>query len=349
MNDQLDNVLPVIVRNDSGEAIPSFGVMQVSGAEAENGTSVVTVVKPTGASGQYLLNGPHAIPASAPNNYGKGWRAFGLRAQYDSADGTPALGESWGPESGSWKLHKDVEKFVVVGHPINSKTVRVNVESEPSGSSGSDLLRVVYVPATDADQDDWFTNLSIDQRDHSGLGAPAATWTYPGDTTYPQGRRLKPSLAKAILLTDLLGRTGAEQFTETADQVVSQATIDVIAGVSSSTTDPIPMSDLTNFEAIVPEGQGQPPPPTEVQNDSAETYEGGDQLLLDYDSDTQVWSLNEVNPMSVPTATDNRIDVLWWSVKPLVLSTSYYRYGLVQLEGSTYHDIGVDCGTLPRA
>jgi hypothetical protein len=96
------------VRNDSGEEIPAFAVMQPTAPIASGGRLVFPVVKPgspEGASGWprfYLINGKSVIPAGGSGN--------GTRAKADNPavvlreDTDVRYGAHWGAVDGSWKL-----------------------------------------------------------------------------------------------------------------------------------------------------------------------------------------------------------------------------------------------------
>lgn len=106
-------------RNDSGSSVPAFAVMRVTGVEVlEPGRVVLTCDQPNTWGCQYLwaINGPIDV---ADGDTGICSRDNSVVAKYDIADGTPGYGETWGPKSGSWLLHKNVGGFVSLGDPTN--------------------------------------------------------------------------------------------------------------------------------------------------------------------------------------------------------------------------------------
>lgn len=109
-------------RNDSSgsETVPAYGVMRVTGSATISGVEHVTVAKPnTDFKRKYLVNGSTAVPY---NETGKGtWLEEADWVLYDDAN-TPALGESWGPSDGSWKLKKWRYGFTIVGNPSGGST-----------------------------------------------------------------------------------------------------------------------------------------------------------------------------------------------------------------------------------
>lgn len=100
--------------NDSGEAIPPFAVMRITGVNS-SGTAPwrVKVSKPnTTFYRYYLVNGPVRCPVSD-----NGWGTFIWDAGYVLYDtgSTPAIGETWGPQDGAWTIKKNRWGFNIVG------------------------------------------------------------------------------------------------------------------------------------------------------------------------------------------------------------------------------------------
>lgn len=126
---------PLAVLNESGETIPGFAVMQVSGWEPNrSGRDYIKVTKPDGAGEVFLLNSPFPIADDTP---GLASDYSFLYALYDDGE-TPAVDEAWGPESGSWKLKKDNGGFFIVGDEKGSGAnarVRVSTASSAPGST----------------------------------------------------------------------------------------------------------------------------------------------------------------------------------------------------------------------
>lgn len=119
-------------RNTSGEIIPAYGVMRVTGVELKAGLPIITVAKPSTTFDRlYLVNGSMRV-GSASTCRGVGtWLYEGGYALYES--GTPAYGESWGPKDGQWSLAKWRYGFTIWG--------------ATTGSIGSGTARVIAVQA----------------------------------------------------------------------------------------------------------------------------------------------------------------------------------------------------------
>lgn len=102
-------------KNDAGETIPSFGIVRLTGVATIEATRVVlTGAKPNAFGCQYnaAVNGPTAVLSG---QYGICTRAAVGVALYDTADGTPAFGEKWGPRDATWKLKKNTGGFSILG------------------------------------------------------------------------------------------------------------------------------------------------------------------------------------------------------------------------------------------
>lgn len=101
------------VRNDSGEAIPAFAVMEITGTASRDGRLVLTVTKPTGVlaasmlrgdRSRLLVNGPRAIPTGG---YGSGTIEEPLQVLREPG--------SFGVASGSWSLSDAAPMFDILG------------------------------------------------------------------------------------------------------------------------------------------------------------------------------------------------------------------------------------------
>lgn len=123
----------VAFRNTSGEAIPPYGCMRVTGAELRAGLPLITVAKPdTTFHRLYLVNGPLRV-GSDSNARGVGtWLEEAGYVLYES--GTPAVDESWGPKASQWSLAKWRYGFTIVGATTGSgATARVLAKQEQVG------------------------------------------------------------------------------------------------------------------------------------------------------------------------------------------------------------------------
>lgn len=101
-------------RNDSGEEIPANGCMRITGSATVGGQQYLIAEKPNTYGSQYLhwFNGDQPV---ADGKFGTCYKGSFVRALYDTADGTPAVGERWGPRSGTWKLKKNTGGWQILG------------------------------------------------------------------------------------------------------------------------------------------------------------------------------------------------------------------------------------------
>jgi hypothetical protein len=103
------------VKNDSGEVIPAFALMRVTGEEAVAAgvEAAMTVGKPNADGDPHVVvNGPLRIPV---DGYGYGTLGHPVAVLYDTADGTPGVGDTWGSVGGSWKAGQQRAGFRVLG------------------------------------------------------------------------------------------------------------------------------------------------------------------------------------------------------------------------------------------
>lgn len=114
------NSFPVPFYNASGETIPAYAVMRVTGVSTLGSVPVITVAKPSSAFQRlYLVNGPLAVSGESNQepNFGT-WAEGAAFVLYDDAN-TPAYGESWGASNGSWKIKKYRYGFTILGNPAS--------------------------------------------------------------------------------------------------------------------------------------------------------------------------------------------------------------------------------------
>lgn len=138
---------------------PPFALVRVTGRDS---AGVYTVAQPDTDGGPAWVNSPLAIAAD-----GAGGGAIcpdgPVDALYDPADGTPAVGETWGAGAGSWKLRKGMAGFVVVG-TADTDAELVPVLRDLTAASGSafdtDYLESHYAITADSAWED--VGVSVD-------------------------------------------------------------------------------------------------------------------------------------------------------------------------------------------
>lgn len=145
--------------NTESEDAPPFGLVRVTGRDS---AGVYTVAQPDTDGGPAWVNSPLAIAADSAG--GGAISPDGpVDALYDSADGTPAVGETWGAGAGSWKLRKGMAGFVVVG-TADADAELVPVLRDLTAASGSafdtDYLESHYAITADSAWED--VGISVD-------------------------------------------------------------------------------------------------------------------------------------------------------------------------------------------
>lgn len=107
--------------NEHDTAVPSYAAMKITGMRPDGRPFTVTQSTEYGAQYMHLINGPRAVGPQESGVAVERWPAWAL---CDTNDGTPAVGEFWGPVPDSWKLRKYVGGFQVVGIPGSENTDR---------------------------------------------------------------------------------------------------------------------------------------------------------------------------------------------------------------------------------
>ena len=111
-SEQLRGIQWIKFRNDAGSTAPAGGILRVTGYNNDAEEPFLTIDQPNTFGAQYN----HAINDDfdvASGEYGYCCLGQIVPALYDSADGTPAFGELWGPRASTWKLKKNTGGFRV--------------------------------------------------------------------------------------------------------------------------------------------------------------------------------------------------------------------------------------------
>jgi len=110
---------PIYFRNDSGEEVPRYACMQVTGTVESGGQNYCTIDKPAdtdACSGEYIFNGHEVVPAPSGSDAQYGTAQSGRLARAIKASGTSTAGERWDPVVGEWTIEKaDRGRFIMAG------------------------------------------------------------------------------------------------------------------------------------------------------------------------------------------------------------------------------------------
>lgn len=129
------------VLNTEPEAVPPFSIVEIFDGADDEGLISAKIRKPTGVSGAILaLTGPLRIAA-----YSSGTpvvRSTGIATRdgpawmaYDSDDGTPTNGESYGAKADFWVGKPGVSDLLVVGAPQTDVTPKRVLVIFPGGGN----------------------------------------------------------------------------------------------------------------------------------------------------------------------------------------------------------------------
>jgi len=115
--------------NASGERAPACAVARVTGYDA-NGNAEFDLPDADDDPGVVVLDANTIFDGK----FGQGTWNPRVVVAYDPADGTPAAGEEWGVESGSWKLKAARTGFRILGGAANGL---VNAVRVPQGGAAA--------------------------------------------------------------------------------------------------------------------------------------------------------------------------------------------------------------------
>jgi hypothetical protein len=163
-----DNRIPeadyVFVRNDTGEEIPPYACLQVTGSVEYNGQNWLTVEKPVdtdGTAGWFVFNGFNAIGTLEPERYGTAHDGPHVRMLTDGS--TVTAGNRWRPTVGAFTIEPGDGPFIAGGEDDIKPDVMKGFIVGSGGSGGGtieytiDSIRV----ATSAGADAPYTGLTI--------------------------------------------------------------------------------------------------------------------------------------------------------------------------------------------
>ena len=131
----------VFVKNTSGEAIPAFACMQITGTAVYGERTVVNVTKPTTTDGVYLFNSPYEIAIDAA-----GW-AYRFGVVVMLGDPPSEVGALYEANPGAWTVVEGSGPFVVYGdYEITPEsTVAAVIGTFSSGNGGIELAHGVIL------------------------------------------------------------------------------------------------------------------------------------------------------------------------------------------------------------
>lgn len=139
---------PIYIKNDTGEEIPAFGCVQVSGTIEDGGQNYLEVTKPvdtSGTAGWYLFNGLQPIEID-----GYGIAYDGPLARMLTDGSAVNSGDKWGPVVGSFELEPGGTLVIAAGEDdIAPDVIRGFNVSAPSDARIIEYLIQSVVTSTD--------------------------------------------------------------------------------------------------------------------------------------------------------------------------------------------------------
>lgn len=98
-------------KNTSGETIPPFAVLRITGSQTIGGRAILEAQKPNtyGSQWSHYLNGPMEVENT---KFGSCTNIFPALADFGT--GSIAQGELWGPRNNSWLLQENTGGFRII-------------------------------------------------------------------------------------------------------------------------------------------------------------------------------------------------------------------------------------------
>ena len=116
------------VYNNTSETIPPRSVVKITGLNTSNGVTRPALLagKPdgVGSQGQHMVTGPVPIGAG---KYGRACKEGLCLCAYSTADGTPSVSTSWGPNNNEWVLRKRIGGYRIRALSTQGQTINVAV------------------------------------------------------------------------------------------------------------------------------------------------------------------------------------------------------------------------------
>lgn len=134
----MSGVRKVTFRNDAGEMIPAYALIQITGAVTVNDQVIFTADQWDGGdtSDVFYFNGPMDV---ADGEYGSAFQPNTAQwVLYDDAD-TPGFQEEWGPVENSFEIGADGTGFIILGGQTDGRVLAV-----AKGGGGCDSRNEVW-------------------------------------------------------------------------------------------------------------------------------------------------------------------------------------------------------------
>jgi hypothetical protein len=133
-----DNYFWIPFRNDSGETIPAYSSVKVTGVVSGGARTTLTVSKPDSSATMFATTGPFSVPA---DGYGSACVSVHRVAKFT---GSIASGNRCKPKSGDWVLEEDSSgQFVCLGVIDSTKSLGLFIQDQVSSGG----VKLVKAPA----------------------------------------------------------------------------------------------------------------------------------------------------------------------------------------------------------
>ncbi len=212
---------------DSQNPIPPFSLV---GVQSADGNGVLTVAQPSQDGQDCYLVGPQPI---AGGGRGVVTRDEPFMAAYESGDGTPATGETWGAGAGTYKLRKGNAGFTIQGGAAAGRVLVARTTASASGSigtgKGAKMLLKTSLPMPAHHGVGVFVTIPFDQQAYGTTGIWSSAlhcYTIPVSGYYMVSGWVYWSVGQGLRHINIYGNIGSdfEQFQWAASSVTIGAT-----------------------------------------------------------------------------------------------------------------------------
>jgi len=122
-----DNYFWIPFRNDSGETIPAYSSVKITGVVSGGARTTLTVDKPDSSATMFATTGPFSVPADA---YGSACVSVHRVAKFT---GSVSSGNRCKPKSADWVLEEDSSgQFVCLGVIDSTKSLGLFIQDQVS-------------------------------------------------------------------------------------------------------------------------------------------------------------------------------------------------------------------------
>jgi hypothetical protein len=117
-------------KNNSGETIPAYAILRLTGMNTINGLTYLTADKPNASETAYAVNGPNQVPSG---KYGQCVLSGICVFAYDT--GSPAFNDSYSAKNAQWTANKTGSLIKCLGIVDSTNKFALGIIGQDGGTS----------------------------------------------------------------------------------------------------------------------------------------------------------------------------------------------------------------------